>query len=1233
MGHPQNKLPPTMSESVRRRPVADVWEIYRKVICWLYIVENRKLKDVADYMKEHYQFHQDPRDYEYRFKKWGVRKNIPQAKRKLIQNEVEERMRQGIASEALQAGLPISPKRMRFRTQPPTLASKYLLNTPHPDGEIGVMSISTQIPCLGDLSVQTPPWFVQKEPWPDGLPWLNFNKKFGALIAAQFSQTINSTLPAYDFQATQDCIVKAGRTSHEIALHSESSIQRLRLRLDLLCPEIHEGDHTFTSKILLTGSRESSSIEFLKLMVYLLSNNMEYELRKFTDGEVEDPVDVLYKFGLLTKANITWLKSSCDETSEALLEKLLPHSLMKDDGNLLRWILGERVDLSRFVRLPYVWGPVVSNPNQRADDRDRFPLYYAAYHESHNKATTLVDLLLLKGAKLAQRAGILWLAVSRGNSSLVLRMMQRGAKISPATFMEAAGNYEMLSLLFDNQDKWTHPTSSCPSVSDMISPSTLRRAIHTGKTDAVRFLIETGAGDPNGIVDGVTHIEYTCTRPWPRDGEDILGLLLENGGLADRPKGHLNRHTSALEIATNEDWITGVKMLLDAGADINFFDSPNKPSSSHEHSILLEALRTFNAELAKLILKYKPQILGPELKVATQIGDSTLMDMLYEAGARLQGDELSALQFRKPEIVNWLIRRGAIIPQTSLLEIALYTHNHEGILTALPHAVYDSRTLFEATSLALKTKQYVFVVEALVSKRVTAARDELEIAALAIAVMNRNSQLCRLLSDPKFHPGSLEARFCWFHPDPWSEDQHYVKRGDDGVFEICPWTSRCTEWDSRRARKPNWHILELAEIFDSQFAVDYAVTDLINLGVFPQNSYELQSVIPDWELNESTVIQLIQAYDKAYPCLGHRSYPSSLLLHAIHEGPGLVKILLDIGVDVNATPEYEPQKLLLNVIGGARTPLQAAVEKCDINIIKQLLDAGAHVNALPGSIKSATSLQIAAMKGHIGIARMLLKHGANVNAPRARICGRTAIEGAAENGRLDMVKMLLLHLQDNGKSQEHRIQFIRAIKFATREGYYVIAKMLKHHIRWNGDDQALYDLIDITKRDIVDEMTQELSTSEFLELKMLCAKDTRLKHRYDISLESDEATEISDYSSDGSDDTDDRTGNVLNETELHCGQIINQEVPIATPTAVGPNDVLGLVPVEGYQDLLEETPGQKAWEEELRRFEESSQQSPQHFPTLNMEECSADVFGGLSNDVFMGVDLDSAIDWEGEGFM
>jgi ankyrin repeat protein len=149
----------------------------------------------------------------------------------------------------------------------------------------------------------------------------------------------------------------------------------------------------------------------------------------------------------------------------------------------------------------------------------------------------------------------------------------------------------------------------------------------------------------------------------------------------------------------------------------------------------------------------------------------------------------------------------------------------------------------------------------------------------------------------------------------------------------------------------------------------------------------------------------------------------------------LVKELLLKGAKINA-----PAAVL-----NGRTALQAACSRVSANLelIEFLLGTGADVNAEAGINGGLTALQGAAIRGHIKIALLLLDAGADVNADPAEKDGRMALDGAAEHGRLDMVQLLL---NANAKSEkEGKPGYDTAVKLAEENGHFAVAELLKSH--------------------------------------------------------------------------------------------------------------------------------------------------------------------------------------------
>ncbi|KAK2593679.1 hypothetical protein QQS21_008622 [Conoideocrella luteorostrata] len=91
-----------------------------------------------------------------------------------------------------------------------------------------------------------------------------------------------------------------------------------------------------------------------------------------------------------------------------------------------------------------------------------------------------------------------------------------------------------------------------------------------------------------------------------------------------------------------------------------------------------------------------------------------------------------------------------------------------------------------------------------------------------------------------------------------------------------------------------------------------------------------------------------------------------------------------------------------------KTPLWYAAENGHESVVKQLLAAGAYVNATATPSRGGqTVLQAAAGGGHLEVVETLLAAGANVNATAAGYSGGTALQVAAKGGYLKVVETLL----------------------------------------------------------------------------------------------------------------------------------------------------------------------------------------------------------------------------------
>ncbi|KAK4464405.1 hypothetical protein QBC42DRAFT_319840 [Cladorrhinum samala] len=164
-------------------------------------------------------------------------------------------------------------------------------------------------------------------------------------------------------------------------------------------------------------------------------------------------------------------------------------------------------------------------------------------------------------------------------------------------------------------------------------------------------------------------------------------------------------------------------------------------------------------------------------------------------------------------------------------------------------------------------------------------------------------------------------------------------------------------------------------------------------------------------------------------------------------------------VDVLLAGEAKPDNCQGSLWGP--TPLQRAAYRANYPLVLKLIEHGADVNAPPYHSRrrkmvkegsNGTALQFAVIKGHFQMARLFIEKGADVNAPAVGAGGRTALEGAAEHGRLEILHMLLTEEPKADISGPYRIQFLRAVRLAEKEGHMTAARLLRHHGGWSPSD-------------------------------------------------------------------------------------------------------------------------------------------------------------------------------------
>ena len=183
----------------------------------------------------------------------------------------------------------------------------------------------------------------------------------------------------------------------------------------------------------------------------------------------------------------------------------------------------------------------------------------------------------------------------------------------------------------------------------------------------------------------------------------------------------------------------------------------------------------------------------------------------------------------------------------------------------------------------------------------------------------------------------------------------------------------------------------------------------------------------------------------------HQAILPSPVLVAVHNGSTeILRLLLQHGYDIDDRRDLDDETALQTACN--------AVNAVDNVMLAAVLDAKPDVSAKPRQYLGATALQYAAMHNNLDLAREILSRGSleDINSHRAPNGGRTALEGAAEHGRLDMVEFLLSYgAKTTGSGQR---QYLRAIKYAEKEGYLAVVKLLRDHRDWTRQDEERWNL-------------------------------------------------------------------------------------------------------------------------------------------------------------------------------
>jgi len=478
-------------------------------------------------------------------------------------------------------------------------------------------------------------------------------------------------------------------------------------------------------------------------------------------------------------------------------------------------------------------------------------------------------------------------------------------------------------------------------------------------------------------------------------------------------------------------------------------------------------------------------------------------------------DGYAALAFASEsrELIEELLCRGCQLTDdapdgTSALEAAISASKGDRFwvdrILQIDQDRYDSSILCAAAYRALSTAaswtDFDVLEDILLRRRPEKCDPVLENTALAMAIYKSNIAVLRMLLDRappmlKDSPCLLSGSFKLRHPQTRSNPGppfRSLPTDDDDEFRS---SAPCSDNYIHLMWRPPSPSLKTSLITSTIIRHQYTLIPVLHARGYRPSALSLLLAVSTMR---TSVVRMVLDAGASPNAVSRHCRISPLQLAVAWGLSAIATLLLGAGADANSCPAEAPlwprTPLQLAIEHGAAslalellkagadvnysapdakhsTALNLAVMNGNVNLIKLVLDAGADVNTHAQGKGGATALQIASIGGRLGIAKHLLERGADPNAPASPYEGRTALEGAAEHGRIDMIQLLLE--QGVLTTGEHHRPFLRAVKYALREGHFAAARLLQNYREWTEEDFA-----GLAMEQLLDEKEASDSTAE-----------------------------------------------------------------------------------------------------------------------------------------------------------
>jgi ankyrin repeat protein len=483
---------------------------------------------------------------------------------------------------------------------------------------------------------------------------------------------------------------------------------------------------------------------------------------------------------------------------------------------------------------------------------------------------------------------------------------------------------------------------------------------YRGSDTIVRLLLDCGA-DPD--LESWRHAPLLVALEHRKD--DIVELMLHRGASVNLVRTHRNRATTPLAMALRWSSTKCVNILLECGANPNLV-SPEGPP-------LLIALRNgycdaFDSVVLNIARKYSGVTRTP-IAIAKRQRSTRFVELLLEHGANPNcgsSDDtplIAALRNEDCDTVELLLHHGAS-PNTTI------THRE---MTQIPLAMAISQRSTRC-------------VKALLEHGADANGCRVELGKfLTDAIETDQQEVVRMLLERGADANGCSAK----REIPLTAA---IRKGQQEAVTMLLQHGANADGGSAEFGRP------LTNAVSRQPCIEEIILLLLAHGAGPEGSSNhrpLHAAIST--RNEAVTRSLLEAgVDVRVRDGMGRSCLHVLCLECPSEDRPwkmntMAEILLDAGLDINATDESH------------KTALVLALEMGHFSLLLLLIRRGADVNT--NDAANGTPLMMAARMGALSVVQILLDAGADIDA--IDTTRRTALTMAVEKGNFDLARLLV----------------------------------------------------------------------------------------------------------------------------------------------------------------------------------------------------------------------------------